>query len=401
MRHARFLITATAAIWLAISSAAAMASSLPIADAHVHYSHDSVDLTPPERVVELMREANLKFALVSSSDDTGTQLLSALAPDLIVPGLRPYTRRGQTSSWFEDEDNLAYVESLLEQHRYATIGEFHLFGKAADLPIPRRVVALAEQYNLILHAHSDAEAVQRLLAHSPTVKVIWAHAGFADPEAVGEMLEQHDRLWADLAFRSDLARGGILRDDWRALFERFPERLMLGTDTYTPERMYFIPAHAEAAREWLGTLPPDLAEAIAWKNAHALIMPVWQSNRAVTAEPTDVCSADKKGYELSNGELRALVTPIGHISVSEAFDAVLTVCGEALSTATVSLDARMPAHGHGMNYEPTITRIDTADHYQQYRLEGLVLHMPGTWQWQVDVRTDDTRNTLQQDFDLR
>jgi len=29
--------------------------SLPIADAHVHYSHDSVELTPPERVIELMR----------------------------------------------------------------------------------------------------------------------------------------------------------------------------------------------------------------------------------------------------------------------------------------------------------------------------------------------------------
>ncbi len=44
-------------------------ASLPIADAHVHYSHDSVEMTPPERVIELMRDANLKFALVSSSDD--------------------------------------------------------------------------------------------------------------------------------------------------------------------------------------------------------------------------------------------------------------------------------------------------------------------------------------------
>ena len=63
------------------------AEGLPIADVHVHYSHDSVELTPPERVIELMRQANLKFALVSSSDDKGTQLLSLIH---ISEPTRPY-----------------------------------------------------------------------------------------------------------------------------------------------------------------------------------------------------------------------------------------------------------------------------------------------------------------------
>ena len=140
------------------------ADTLPISDAHLHYSHDSVELTPPERVIEIMREANLKLALVSSSDDKGTQLLVDLAPDLIVPGLRPYTRRGQLGSWYQDQANLDYVEDLLGKHQYATIGEFHLYGDTADLEIPRRIVELAAEHNLILHAHSDAEAVERLLA---------------------------------------------------------------------------------------------------------------------------------------------------------------------------------------------------------------------------------------------
>ena len=48
-----------------LSSPIAIAQSeLPIADVHLHYSHDSVELTPPERVIEIMRSANLKFALV-------------------------------------------------------------------------------------------------------------------------------------------------------------------------------------------------------------------------------------------------------------------------------------------------------------------------------------------------
>ena len=136
---------------LALASAYADdVSQLLIADVHVHYSHDSVDLTPPSRVIELMTNANLKFALVSSSDDNGTQLLSELAPDLIIPGLRPYRRRGELSSWFTDPDALAYVERLLSENRYATIGEFHLYGETADLPIPRRVVELADEYNLCL-----------------------------------------------------------------------------------------------------------------------------------------------------------------------------------------------------------------------------------------------------------
>jgi hypothetical protein len=35
---------------------------------------------------------------------------------------------------------------------------------------------------------------------------------------------------------------------------------MLGTDTYTPERMFYVPEHAQGAREWLTALPDDLAE---------------------------------------------------------------------------------------------------------------------------------------------
>ena len=135
-----------------------------------------------------MRNANLKFALVSSSDDNGTQLLSELAPDLIIPGLRPYRRRGETGTWFNDEAALAYVENLLAKNRYASIGEFHLFGSSADLPIPKRIVELAVEHNLVLHAHSDADAVERLLAQNSQVKVLWAHSGFDEPEVVSAML---------------------------------------------------------------------------------------------------------------------------------------------------------------------------------------------------------------------
>lgn len=381
------------------SIAFAAEDPLPIADAHIHYSHDSVEMTPPERVIEIMREAGLKFALVSSSDDRGTQLLSDLAPDLIVPGLRPYTRRGETGTWFNDAENLAYVEQLLQDNRYATIGEFHLYGESADLPVPQRIVELADQYNLILHAHSDADAVARLLAQSPTVKVIWAHSGFDEPHDIARMLEQHDRLWADLAFRSDVGSGGALTDEWISLFHDYPDRMMLGTDTYTPERMYFIPEHAANARTWLASLPPAIAEAVAWKNAYDLIMPVWQTNRVQKSMGVS-CDSDAE-FVLQDEDFKVNIQTMNNIAVSQPFAVQLTVCGDDVQNAQVTLDATMPTHGHGMNYAPSHTVLTQDNNSQQLQVDGLVLHMPGSWQWSVDLKAGEVRKTLTQDFTVR
>lgn len=372
--------------------------NFPIADAHVHYSHDSVEYTPAERVIELMRSANLKFALVSSSDDNGTQLLSELAPDLIVPGLRPYRRRGELGTWFTDEDALAYVEDLLATNSYASIGEFHLYGESADLPIPRRIVELADQYNLILHAHSDADAVERLLAQNSNVKVLWAHSGFESPEDIAEMLGKHDRLWADLAFRSEVGSGGQLSDDWIDLFTQYPDRMMLGTDTYTPERMYFIPEHAEGARVWLDSLPSDVAEGVAWKNAYNLIMPHWEANKPITGVACGV-SADDRTHVVAD-EPTVVVQALKSIEVSEPFSVLITVCDSDVTDMTIKLNASMPAHGHGMNYEPEHSVIEHTESHLKVQVDGLVLHMPGSWEWFVELRTPEMKTELTYDFDL-
>ena len=387
-------------------------SQLPIADVHVHYSHDSVDLTPPARVIELMTSANLKFALVSSSDDNGTQLLSELAPDLIIPGLRPYRRRGELSSWFTDPEALAYVERLLSENRYATIGEFHLYGETADLPIPRRVVELADEYNLVLHAHSDAEAVTRLLAQSDSVKVIWAHSGFDDPAEIAELLRTDDRLYADLAFRGEVSGGRSMSDDWKALFTEFPDRMMLGTDTYTPERMYFIPEHANGARSWLADLPFELAERVAWKNAYELLMPIWKSNRRADAS-SSVCEASASNTstgEADNAEsswmtgerFRVKVEATSNITVSQPFSAIVHACGDFVAEAPeLDIDMSMPVHGHGMNYDPEISLVSVDANEAAFKVDGLVLHMPGAWEWNVTVGDAEHRESFTQSLQLQ
>jgi hypothetical protein len=246
------------------------AAELPIFDAHLHYSHDAWDVVPPAQAIEILRKAGLKRALISSSGDDGQQRLVALAPDLVIPELRPYRSRGEIGTWFRDESVIGYLEDRLRRYRYAGIGEFHLYGADADLPVPRRMVQLARQHRLFLHAHSDADAVERLFRQWPEARILWAHAGFDRPEQVRAMLRKHKNLWCDLAFRTDHARGGKVDADWRAAFLEFPDRFMVGTDSFTPERWHYIGEHASWSRQWLADLPQDVAERIAWKNGEAI-----------------------------------------------------------------------------------------------------------------------------------
>jgi hypothetical protein len=248
----------------------ARAQDLPIFDAHMHYSHDAWESVPVQDVLALLRKAGVRRALISSAGDDGQQRLYAAAPDLIIPELRPYRTRADVGTWFRDETVPAYLEERLRRYRYAGIGEFHLYGSDADLPVPRRMVELARKHSLFLHAHSDVDAVERLFKQWPQARILWAHAGFDRPERVAEMLRKHRNLWCDLAFRTDHGSGGKVDAAWRKVFLEFPERFMVGTDTYTPERWHYVPEHAAWSRAWLADLPRDVAERIAWKNGEQL-----------------------------------------------------------------------------------------------------------------------------------
>jgi len=258
-----------AALLFTLASASA-AAELPIFDAHLHYSHDAWDSLPPEKAIELLKAAGVKRGLVSSSGDEGQQRLAAAAPDRILLSLRPYRRRGDQATWMRDETVPAYLEEKLARHRYVAIGEFHISGADVDLPVPRRMVELARRHGLVLHSHSDADAIERQFLQWPQARILWAHAGFDAPANVREMLRRHRSLWCDLSFRSDHAPGGELDPQWRALMMEFPDRFLVGTDTYTPERWPYVVEHAKLARKWLAQLPPGVAERIAWRNGEAL-----------------------------------------------------------------------------------------------------------------------------------
>ena len=54
------------------------------------------------------------------------------------------------------------------------------------------------------------------------------------------------------------------------MFLAYPDRFLLGTDTFTPERWYYVTEHAAFARGWLADLPAEVAQRIAWRNGEEL-----------------------------------------------------------------------------------------------------------------------------------
>ena len=54
---------------------------------------------------------------------------------------------------------------------------------------------------------------------------------------------------------------------------------------------------------------------------------------------------------------------------------------QACLDGRLTVDAVMPAHGHGMNYFPIVMRTGAGS----YRAQGMVFHMPGRWEVRVDT----------------
>ena len=253
------------------SAALATGDEMPIVDTHLHYSQNSWQDQTPAAILLLMDQAGVSRAFVSSTPDDGTVRLFDMAPDRIVPVLRPYRQPGELSTWHQDPTVVPYLEQRLARPIYRGIGEFHLNGSDARFPVVRQVAELARRHGLFLHCHCDAAAAEILVGLVPGVRVLWAHAGMSsDPAEVGRLVDASPDLLVELALRSDVAPGGKLDPAWRDLFERRADRFMVGTDTWVSSRWGSYIEVQNDARTWLRQLPPEVARRLATENAESL-----------------------------------------------------------------------------------------------------------------------------------
>lgn len=222
-------------------------------------------------MIRILKGAGIRRALVSSTPDAGTQRLYELAPELVVPILRPYRTRDDIGPWTRDPTVVAYVESAYRRGIHRGIGEFHIVPGDAATPVIRAIVAMAVREGIWLHAHADETAIAELARSDRRAKILWAHSGLSStPEAVRAVLDAHPNVVAELALRGDVMWGQVIDPAWRDVLVRYPDRFMVGTDTWTPSRWDEVAAGHDRTRAWLAQLPPDVAQRIATGNAERL-----------------------------------------------------------------------------------------------------------------------------------
>ncbi len=112
------------------------------------------------------------------------------------------------------------------------------------------------------------------------------------------------------------------------------------------------------------------------------------------------CGADLKGAQKVESANYILVyrTQPGKIVIGKKFTMDLAICPKDTNSVAdgVNLDAQMPAHGHGMNYKPTIKPAGNG----RFRADGMMLHMPGRWEFTFSVNGGGKTDKLTHILDL-
>ena len=82
------------------------------------------------------------------------------------------------------------------------------------------------------------------------------------------------------------------------------------------------------------------------------------------------------------------------IVVGRPFALLLTLC--PAEAVLQRVDASMPEHRHGMNYRPSLKALGEG----RWRAEGLLWHMSGRWELQLDVQLQGIEHRLRQSVEL-
>lgn len=256
----------------------------PLFDAHLHYNDDAQQPHPLADVLARMQRSGVRAIVANSRPNDGTRALATARDETrtagitVVPFIRLYRNRADYTGWFSDESIYRMVQDELARGTpagpYRGIGEFHLYDSAnADGPVAQRLMRLAEENDLVVLAHVDDIAIDKLYAHAPKARLIWAHTGIggAPVERVRELFERHPGLVGELSYRPGLTQeDGQLSPAWRELLLRHPSRFVIGSDTWVNQRWQYYEELMRGYRVWLGGLPVDVARRIAWENGAQL-----------------------------------------------------------------------------------------------------------------------------------
>ena len=130
----------------------------------------------------------------------------------------------------------------------------------------------------------------------------------------------------------------------------------------------------------------------ALREACAVALALVAGSHATLVVAADACTLSGEGRRAQNGAgSQALVYRFSpaELKTDRHFSLLIETCPLS-AAAELRVDAMMPAHRHGMNYRPTVTREGPG----RWRADGLLLHMPGEWQFRFDLREDGRTERL-------
>jgi cytochrome c peroxidase len=110
----------------------------------------------------------------------------------------------------------------------------------------------------------------------------------------------------------------------------------------------------------------------------------------------EACVPGLKGTQLESPRYVLTFHEDKPVEVGKHFAVEIAACAKPGSPEPESLkvDAHMPEHRHGMNYSPTVTQLAPG----RWRAEGLMLHMPGKWDFVFELRSKGSSDVLRSSF---
>jgi hypothetical protein len=152
--------------------------------------------------------------------------------------------------------------------------DLHMDPILEDMETPAEFQELSSRNPEVIE--ENMTAFERLLAHNPDAKIVWAHVGRNNlgnetVELYRRLLDQYANLFLQLsvhpgAKNAILDSGREIEPEWLALFEDFPDRFVMGSDTFYGESSVET-RPLDVQQSFLEQLPAEIAQAIASDNA--------------------------------------------------------------------------------------------------------------------------------------
>jgi len=262
-------------------------AKMPLVDVHTH-----LNATTHEGFLEVMQNAGISRMVLFIGREYPVFVMKQ--PNRFVPclhgrikGLQRRERNDGTNPEMVERIGDEWEEAL-KSGRFKCLGEFHTYAGgrrpsyvSPNSPLIRRAIEIAGRYKLPINIHcsaNEANEMELALRAFPSTLVVWAHGGSGlSPLAIRDFLKNHPNLYFDLSAKFPIRRrhiypilyGLTINEEWRQLFESYPDRFFVGFDfaRIVPERLGMAKEIGDSFRQVLMQLTPATSRKIAYENA--------------------------------------------------------------------------------------------------------------------------------------